>query len=392
MLVFPGPSPLPPPSLPQPATNADAESEGKLEPPESELHAVVETDSEADAAASAVAPPPRPFSQSQRPRGRRRGRATRGKPTSKGARRMAVTSQPEGCRGESFKPFVSVALPQARHSCGLSANAEWMAMAVLPSFSQHELVSRTGLKANGDPQVHLFCTSKCPGCASGEGASESIPLHVWVTIGADAVHTIHVSASPSQHHLLTPVTGFPEAANCPATEELHATDPRAYRELRFAKWFSQPGKDASTLVGHFSGEDGVKRLQQHAPTSATVDVLPSATYRRRRRSGLRSANSTAGAGHGPDHGPDSSEGDLDSDQEVGRNIPWDGLVRLPTDSGAKTRRAAQPYWPVQLSRPGSSTTDIAPFAEMDMVAKAFVNLLTTVRDDRCTLIVPLVQV
>ena len=105
MLVFPGPSPLPPPSLPQPATNADAESEGKLEPPESELHAVVETDSEADAAASAVAPPPRPFSQSQRPRGRRRGRATRGKPTSKGARRMAVTSQPEGCRGESFKPW-----------------------------------------------------------------------------------------------------------------------------------------------------------------------------------------------------------------------------------------------------------------------------------------------
>jgi hypothetical protein len=390
MLVFPGPSPLPPPSLPQPATHADAESEGKLEPPESEPHAVVETDSEADAAASAVAPPPRAFSQSQRPRGRRRGRATRGKPTSKGARRMAMTSQGPSRRGESFKPFVSVPLPQVRHLCGLSANAEWMAMAVLPSFAQHKLMYHSCLRTNGEAMVEVLCTSKCVGCASGAGEGASIPLHVWATIGADAVHTIHVSASPSQHHLLTPVTAFPEAANCPATEELDATDPRAYRELRFAKWFSQPGKGASTLVGHFSGEDGVKRLQQHAPTSATVDVLPSATYRRRRRSGLRSANSIAGAGHGPDHGPDSSDGELDSDQEVGRNIPWDGLVRLPTESGAKTRRAAQPYWPVQLSRPGSSTADIAPFAEMDMVAKAFVNLLTTVRDDGVlTLIVPL---
>jgi hypothetical protein len=324
---------------------------------------------ETEADAAAVAPP-------IGPRGRRLGRATRGKPTSKGARRMAVASQ-DRSRGESFKPFVSVALPQARHLCGLSANAEWMAMAVLPSFSQHELVSRTGLRADGDPQVHLFCTSKCPGCASGEGASESIPLHVWVTVGADAVHTIHVSASPSQHHLLTHVTAFPEAANCPATEELDATDPRAYRELRFAKWFSQPGKGhgVSTLVGHFSGEDGVKRLQQHAPTSATLDVLPSATYRR--RSGLRSTNSTAGAGHGPDS---TSDGELDSDHEVGRNIPWDGFVRLQVPTGSGTKRAPQTYWPVQLSRPGATAPD-APFAEMDMVAKAFVNLLTTVRDD-----------
>ncbi len=336
----------------------------------------METDSEADAAA--VAPPPRAFSQSQHPRGRRRGRATRGKPTSKGARRMAVTSQ-DRTRGESFKPFVSVALPQARHLCGLSANAEWMAMAVLPSFAQHKLLYRTGFRPDGDPQVHVVCTTKCPGCTAGEGTadSESVPLNVWVTVGADAVHTIHVSASPSQHPLLTHVTAFPEAANCPATEELDATDPRAHRELRFAKWFSQPGKGASTLVGHFSGEDGVKRLQQHAPTSATVDVLPSATYRR--RSGLQSTVSTAGDG----------ESNSDSDHEVERNIPWDGFARPQAPTHGGTKKSPQPVWPVRLSRPGSASPDVVPFAEMDMVAKAFVNLLSTVRasEYRCWLLI-----